>query len=259
MHAFLSALSFPWRGPGETELFLQQRSWVSGIVQCWPGDTEAPEWVGRGPQWGGLRAGFHTQALADRAPGYLPQLSQQLWPLCFERLDVFVYSMSSGMHFWKLWNGFGIYIYVYAFSPLKVRWEAGEGNVLGCCAKNLRLARCNEVYDACLKVFATYSGSCEGQTTAFISPACRWVQWERGPAALTHLSPHTSFFPQPGSISNLNFALRPWLGPPTMAQERDSLQPYFLGTLPGAVPMQPNPCGPLGYLGLCRTLSQGHA
>lgn len=66
-----------------------------------------------------------------------------------------------------------IYVYINVFSPLKVRWGAGGGNVLGCCTKNLRLARCNEVYDVCLKVFANYSGSCKGQITAFISPVCR--------------------------------------------------------------------------------------
>lgn len=113
-----------------------------------------------------------VSGLADRAPWYLPQLSQQLWPLCFESWirvqHVFRNAFLGVMK--CFWN---IYVYINVFSPLKVRWGAGGGNVLGCCTKNLRLARCNEVYDVCLKVFANYSGSCKGQITAFISPVCR--------------------------------------------------------------------------------------
>lgn len=129
------------------------------------------------------------------------------------------------------------YIYISVFSPLKVRWGAGEGNVLGCCTKNLRLARCNEVYDVCLKVLQPTVAAVRGRLHLSSHPHADEFSGREV------LQPHTLFSSQPDSVSNLNFALRPQLGPPAVAQESSFLQPCLLSTLPGAAPVQPHPSG----------------
>lgn len=150
---------------------VQQSKWD---CSCSRHEVQRPLFgVGREPEQG-ISAGFHIQMFARWAPEYLPLLLQQLWPVCLRLSQGTACVQECASEIYEVLLEYTLPSPPPCFESEEQReGSAGGSNVLGCHAKNLRLVRCNVVQDVCLKMFATYSGSCEGQITAFILPVCR--------------------------------------------------------------------------------------